>query len=149
VAVGRCAREEGDREGGMFQVRARGGWVRVTRGFCSARVVARGRFAAQPSATAARAPKDPACALFSCACWMKIPRRALAKKQLLQRRASLQPLLEMLLYGRRVHACMHAAPPVRSFLANRDNTLDYIGLAGRPAFFPLHIFSDLFFSTSR
>jgi hypothetical protein len=44
-----------------------------------------------------RAPKDPARALFSRACWRKIPRRARPKKQLLQRRASIQPLLEMLL----------------------------------------------------
>jgi hypothetical protein len=58
--------------------------------------VARARFAAQPSAVAARAPKDPARALFSRACWRKIPRRARPKKQLLQRRASLAPLLEML-----------------------------------------------------
>jgi hypothetical protein len=36
-------------------------------------------------------------ALFSRACWRKIPRRARPKKQLLQRRASIQPLLEMLL----------------------------------------------------
>jgi hypothetical protein len=48
----------------MFRVRARGGWARATRGFCSARSTARGSFAAQTSATAARVPKDPRARFF-------------------------------------------------------------------------------------
>jgi hypothetical protein len=48
----------------MFRVRARGGWARVTRGFCSARSMARGSFAAQTSATAARTQRSRARAFF-------------------------------------------------------------------------------------
>jgi hypothetical protein len=67
----RCARGRGR---GKCSGRVRGSWARATRG------TTRGSFAAQTSATAARAPKHPARALFSRAYWRRIQRPRTPKK---------------------------------------------------------------------